>query len=259
VLIDLIDCFTLIIAKKRGILMDDIKVSNETLSLQDEINHVMNTVKDRWFYSYPYTLSSVVEFAPKEATTLQNQEMFKVHALYLNMLYRSLTKEDSIIKNEEIIKEVSYWDSKGGLCIYMSVVMYSLLLEDKIANRNDLRYIQGFTTYQSTDPFWQLVSVNTKMLNFHAWLSYKGSVLDFSIGQERGNINLGDKDYLIGDIPEGMKMIGFKESHKTVQKYVKLFADNRKMNEKEWVLEHKLQSLTCAVDSLEYLSKQREG
>ncbi|PLS19424.1 hypothetical protein CVD28_03135 [Bacillus sp. M6-12] len=239
--------------------MDDFQVSHQKLSIEEQVSHVIKTVKDRWLHSYPYSTENAIEFVSKHPEKLLNKEMFRVHALYLNMLFRSLTKKDSLIKNEEVLNEVAHWDNKGGLCIYLSVLMYSLLLEDKVANRNELRYIQGFTTYQSQNPFWKLVSSDTTMLNFHAWLSYKDSVLDFSIGQERENIQLGEKDYLVGDIPEGMKMVGFKENHKTVQKYVKMFADYRKMNEKEWVLEHKLQGLTCMVDSLEYISKQKEG
>lgn len=242
--------------QKEVLSMKDIKVSHEELSIQQKITHVMDTVKNKWFHSYPYTESNAIEFTAKSPSSLEDSEFFRMHAFYINLLFLSLTESNSLIENKDALEEVAYWDSKGGLCIYLSILLYALLLEDKVTNRHDLRYIQGFTFYQSTNPLWKMLSLETSMLNFHSWLSYKNSVLDFSIGQEQGFIQLGHRSYIIGDIPESITMVGWKESQDIVEKYVKLFADKQGVSKNQWILKHKLNSLKLTIDSVLHISEQ---
>lgn len=231
--------------------MDDIKVICEDISPVETIKHINEIVKENWISSYPYSSSRSIEFSSKPLPEdFLNDDSFRVHSLYMNSLYQSLSREISDIDDKNIIEEVTYWNDKGGLCIYLSVLLYSLLMDMKLCNRNNLRFIQGYSQYQPTNPIFSLISDNTTITNFHSWISYKDSVLDFSVGQEKSMLDIGNTEYILGNIPKAILMIGFKESHETVGSYIHKFSSRINLSEKEWLSSHRLNSYKTALNMI---------
>lgn len=236
--------------------MSDMEFNNKELTFEDKIQHARTTVEKKWIYSYPYTASSAIEFKSMPfPSILNNNPMFQIHIAYLMTMFYSVLFNKNILGNSQVEKEIRYWDSEGGLCIYMSVVLHTLLLEDKICNKNDLRLIQGYNNYISTNPIMKLFGGNheTNILNFHSWLSYKNHVLDLSIKQEGDFLDIGQKEFIMGDIPSGLAYVGWKESHQTVQNYMKKFAEHLNLEVNDWITMHRLTSVETA---LQYLKKE---
>jgi hypothetical protein len=238
--------------------MTDMRITGDTLSFEDKVKHVQATIDGTWFQSYEYKKSKAIVFVSKPVPPVKKEELFRLNCFYVNLLFQEFNKKDSeLLLHQGVKDEVSFWNDEGGLCIYLSVVLYALLTEDNICNRHDLRFVQGVTSYHATNPMVQAMFGNAEMVNFHAWLSYKGTVLDFSVGQEAEFIDLGDSGSIMGEIPKGMTMIGFKENDKTVERYIKRFAEHRNMTEKQWIIEHKLCSLEVFKEMLERIQEDK--
>lgn len=224
------------------------------LSSEEIIAKINDIVKDNWISSYNYSIHNAIEFKSQMIPNQTYEDThFKISCLYVNLLFNSLLQDIDLFEDKTILKEVSDWDENGGLCIYLSVVLYTLLIEFKVCNRNNLRLIQGFTKYTPTHPIFTLISNSATMINFHSWLSYKGSVLDFSIGQEEKNINVLKESFIIGKITEEIEYKGFKENHKTVEKYIEMYARRLNMSSSEWKLNHMQNCLKSGLKSLELL------
>lgn len=236
--------------------MDDLRVSASALSKEERIEHVQETVLSKWVQSYVYHKGNAVDFQSTPPPSAKQEGLFQIYLFYMTLLFEELLhRESTFITDTTIKEELSHWDDEGGLCIYMSVLLYGLIEQDDVLDVDDLMLVQGYNAYQSNNPFVQAIFNNPEFINFHVWLSYKGSVIDISVAQERESYQFEGKEYILGEIPEGFKMVGFIETKETVHKYMENFSSRIGMSVNEWLLFHKTHGLKSVKKALERFSK----
>jgi hypothetical protein len=137
---------------------------------------------------------------------------------------------------EEIVKS----DHDGGLCIYMSVLAYTLFMEFEVFKENQLYLVQGYYQHDAREdnPFATIFGSN--QAGVHAWLNIKNAVYDLSIGQEKSVFDFKGTPFILGKVPEGMTFRGYIEPRKVVKDYQEKYSKAQGMTFKEWALQHKL-------------------
>lgn len=238
--------------------MSDFRINTGDLSFEDKIDHVQETISTNWLQSYHYDKENAMKFQTTSIPPVKETELFRIYLSYMTLLFEELIERQSkFITNPTIKEELSHWDKEGGLCIYMSVLLYGLLKKDDVLASEDLKLVQGYNSYRSNNPLFEaLFGCNhTQLLNFHVWLSYRGAVIDISVAQERVSYQFGDTPYILGEIPDGFEMVGFLEDEETIKKYMEKFSSRIGMSVDEWLLHHKAHGLTSVRKAIEHFSK----
>lgn len=137
--------------------------------------------------------------------------------------------------NSTLLEQIRHYEQRGGLCIYFVVLAYVIMLEQKMATDKQLKLVQGYYYHKTRtdDPFAMLLG--NEHVGIHAWLSFRGAVLDMTIAQERDFFDFGNMPYILGAVPEGMLLKGFAEPKKTVNKYVEEFARHASLSPSDWI------------------------
>jgi hypothetical protein len=148
-------------------------------------------------------------------------------------------------------REMQYYDHEGGLCIYMSVLAYTLFMEFEVLKENQLYLVQGYYRHDAREdnPFATLFG--SSQAGVHAWLNIKDAVYDLSIGQEKTVFDFKGTPFILGKVPEGMDLRGFVEPRKVVKEYQEKFAKAQNMSIREWTLQHKLLFVDFAEKEIE--------
>lgn len=134
-----------------------------------------------------------------------------------------------------LIKEAWHWESEGAMCIHISVILYSLLIEEKVFTPNSLQYVQGYYYHETRTDSPIALMLGKEHIGLHAWLLTRGSVIDITIGQENRVFDFGDFDFVLGEVHEGLLLKGINEPKKIVDNYVKDFAKNLGISKEEWI------------------------
>lgn len=214
-----------------------------------EIANAMNKLfKDRWVRSYSYTKSKPTEIKnidiEKALPYVNNREELAKYLTYLTRVAIELDRYSQSKTPLDIFKEVQHWDSQGGYCIYMSSLLYGLLIRNNIVDASNLSYYQGFYDFdipKNDDRFIiARMMFSERQIGIHAWLTLKDSLIDLTASQNKTvfDFNFGDTPIILGKFPSGYNLHGFKESLETLEAYWKRFADHRGMSVDEWFTMH---------------------
>lgn len=228
----------------------------------DIVKGIDEIVKKNWIQSKEYKKELFTTFSSKPLPqALLKNELFRKNIFYIDSLYRAVDNfcYSEFLDNKEVINEACYWNDKGGFCIYLSVLLYGLLIYDGLCSEEDIHLVQGYTQYKPNGVISQMFNVDT-ITNFHAWLSIKDSVVDISIRQERGYYEFKQgEEIILGEIPEGIKFSGVKETKETVCRYFSKIIDrSNKKNFTLWIKNHSLLALDTTIKGLEYIKKRIE-
>lgn len=235
--------------------MDEFSVRTSPLSYEDKIKHVQQVVSAKWIQSYIYDKEDAVQFQTTSAPSTEKEELFRIYFYYMSLLFEELfDNQAKFVTSSTIRKELTHWNEEGGLCIYLSVLLYGLLEQDDVFDTDDLKLVQGYNAYRSNNPFVQALFNNPELLNFHVWLAFNGSVIDISVAQERESYQFGDTQFILGEIPVGFEMVGFIENKETVNKYMEKFSSRMNMSVNEWLFFHKSKGLASVRKAIEYFS-----
>ncbi|PKM80772.1 MAG: hypothetical protein CVU89_12635 [Firmicutes bacterium HGW-Firmicutes-14] len=136
--------------------------------------------------------------------------------------------------------EAARYSSRQGLSIYISVVLYWLLVNFGVVNKKHLKFCQGYFSYKKKDSILFKPGYRAGM---HAWLYCNGCVTDATIWQQEEWFDFRKHGFhlpvILGEIPEGMNMFGFEEDPGLVKEYARRFARDSGMTFYEWVNFHK--------------------
>lgn len=216
----------------------------ENATENDIIREIDKLVKRKWVQSKTYTPDDFVVFSSKEiAPAILESPLFIKNVLYVDNLYRTLSKVQYYDISKRIEDEISQWDDDGGLCIYLSVVMYWLFFFDKLCKKENMNLVQGFVRYPPS-PFAKMFNPSDTLLtSFHSWLSVNDCVIDLSIRQEAGFFDFKNSSPIIlGKLPEDLIMKGIKEPENTVLVYTAKILNKYNMDFTDWLKEHVTES-----------------
>jgi len=229
---------------------DQIFTMTSDLSDEELVDFAAGIFKSNWKTSYDYQKTDPIIFQslPIDGKILKHTD-FMSSAVYIS----ELTQKALSYRWNEIEglagKELKAWDAKGGLCIYLSILHFCLLLESKAVREDELCMVQGFYRH----PTHGILSIFSNLAiqsGVHAFISVQGAVVDFSIQQEASTFDFGEKEFIIGDIPDEMEMVGWTEGKHLVKQYAREIARSSGLNYFEWIEQHKINSYKLASKEL---------
>lgn len=214
--------------------------------LADILPNAIKRFKENWFVGYKYEENKAISFRGKlpSMELISNPNFFR-NFVYVNVLFDVASVYGSDVEvNRDVLDEVFKWNEKGGLCIFFSVLLYQLLLEDRVVDKEKMKYIQGYYYHKAREdnPLVKMI-FGEHHAGYHAWLAIEGSVIDVSIKQEQECFDFKDKPFILGEVPKGIELVGFEENEETVRKYVDLFLKEAGKSYDEWIRLHKEQAI----------------
>lgn len=219
------------------------------------IPYIQNKFTETWITGFNYKQREPVRITETEQLNPDLISDYKFHsALYYTALLFDATLYDAPMyfsdENKWIIDEVNYWENKGGLCIYLSALLYMLLLDSKLLTEKDMSFCQGYYFHKLRDDFPEFMRLWENHYGLHSWLMIGNSVVDVSIRQEFQTFDFKGKDIVVGKLPEGMDFYGYREVSRTPKKYARLFASTVGMKHELWLLKHRKACLELYLKSL---------
>ena len=228
-------------------------ISEEELSV-----FVSKIYMDKWKTSHDYQTNKPVNFKSKEIDPkILCNPQFIAFSFYVNHLIEKAIAYRFNELGEMVGKEFKEWDSRGGLCIYTSILHYCLLLESKVIPEKDIQLIQGFYSHP-THGILSLISNLQNQAGLHAFITVGGSVVDFSINQESNTFDFPDGPFIIGDIPDEMNLGGWIEGKDVAKKYAREIARSHGLNYYEWIDKHIKNAFKIAVEEIREKSMELE-
>lgn len=227
---------------------------------------------DRWITGYDYRKATPETFYGKDIPAhIADHPMFYASIIYVETLYRQAMLRHSCENNEsewmnqaetngelddidQVVKdELISWENKGGQCIYLSTLLYMLLLYHELGTENSLSYVQGYYIHLLREEYRSLkVQIWPPVHSgLHAWIELDGSVMDISIRQEEDFFDFQGKPYILGKVPEGLQLYGYREVRKTPKSYARMIAKGSGMKLEDWVQHHVSASLRIATKFLQ--------
>jgi hypothetical protein len=209
-------------------------------------------IKKNWITSYDYREVCPIVFVSREIPKeFINSTMVSKNISYVFALFESIMQKNTLSSDEFLQKEINTWDSKGGLCVYLSVLLYCLLIDDKVCTKEKLKLTQGYYRHTVEENTFQSLIYGKFTQGFHVWLNYDGFVIDSSIGQEVENgFNFKGFPYIIGKIPEGLELVGHNENWNTVKTYLHRISKESNMKPREWIVNHQIKALEYSINLL---------
>jgi hypothetical protein len=238
-------------------MQDDIEIADQiftmTRDLPDEelAEFAAGIFKSKWKTSYDYQSRDPISFKslPIDEKILKHTD-FMSSAVYISDLTEKALKYRWNEMKGLAGKELKAWDANGGLCIYLSILHFCLLLESKAVKEDELCMVQGFYRHP-THGILSLIANLATQCGVHAFISVQGAVVDFSIQQEASTFEFGENEFIIGDIPDEMEMVGWTEGKHLVKQYAREIARSSGLNYFEWIEQHRMNSYKMARDKLE--------
>lgn len=197
----------------------------------------LNVIKPRWKYSKDYTKEQMTYYKTKPLPFKISEEWFT--ATYYGYTLGMAPIEQYKIQDPWLKRELNRVDEAGCYCIYVSTVVYCLLLRNNTFKKGDFTLTQGFYKHTLREDFPEFIPMPKLHTGFHSWLSYQGSIIDFClIPQEHDFFDFKDSTFLIGYVPKGMTICGVDEGHDVIMEYANEFAKDSGLDLDTWVELH---------------------
>ena len=235
----------------------DFSKTDKNLSENEIMQKFYEVFKEKWFVSYDYVKTAPIHFKSKDIDIKLNHN-FTEALHYCNSTSYKICNYDFEVMHKVLRKEVEHYEMIGGSCIYNAVLLYNLLIHNKVCDPEDLNLVQGYYKHKVREDY-PLASIFGKThRGLHTWLSYKGAVIDCMIASQEGKFfDFGDIPIILGIMPEGFELIGYEEPYETVKKYTKQIIKNSRIGYKSWIEIHNTMSKLEFLEELKnYLSEK---
>ncbi|WP_028560620.1 hypothetical protein [Paenibacillus pinihumi] len=235
--------------------------SNEQeIEKDDGIIEILEEFKKTWFVGFDYKIDDVISFDGKEFFE-SHENQISILLFYIQYLYANADKENVLYIDENTKQELYWHQNNGGLCIYLSIVLYFLLRTYSEIENDNIIYCQGYydVTVNDLDTFLECGQAGK--IGLHAWLEVNDSVVDVSIKQIENERIYKFKEkpfYVLGKVPEGIEYNGFRETHSCAKKYVKKMIKSNGIKREEWIHNHNQNALRV-IYSLIQKGKESEN
>lgn len=231
--------------------MYEFKTKNCCLSKEptfDEIkSKVSDSIKKYWFCSKKNN-NEEIEFINYNclfdySKYISNDfKSFAKYSAYISFLYYNW---ESIFSGEIglfyplFFKEIKYAEVNGVSCVYISVLLYSLLKES-FNNIEDLKFVQGFYLYETDSPLVNFIKMLKLQTGLHSFISYKSLVIDCTAVKQQECLFNFDIPFIYGLIPRKFYLYGYEETTDIIDEYIDVFREvNGFDSAKEWITAHK--------------------
>jgi len=212
---------------------------------QKEITSTINNMfKEHWKRGYSYNKRKPQSMRSKHIPALMRQPQFAHYASYMQIMANSMHQYSFSRHHDDVKKELTHWDSEGGYCIYMSVLLYGLLTRDKVISTEDISFYQGYYDFPLREDMPSFFPFPKRQLGIHAWLTVAGSVVDVTANQNMQffDFKFNKLDIILSEYPKEYKLVGFKETEETINSYLEFFSGFLGLTIEEWIEFHKRES-----------------
>lgn len=218
-------------------------------NIEDILPFIIKNWEEKWITGYDYKRATPEVFngAAFPFDPLDRAELIRCF-LYVEKIFAESYEGDPHTLPELARQEVARSERAGGLCIYLSVLLHCLLMESKIAGPEEIRLVQGYHSHELRKDFpfewgkWHS--------GLHSWLVWGDIVLDVSIRQEEQFFDFKGRPYILGKVPDGLDLVGFREPKKTPMKYARRYAKESGLQLDAWIRQHVMASCDVALDRI---------
>lgn len=232
-------------------LKDNSGISGAKLCIQNYKKHNRIT-------GYKYIPKLVKEYKPKKPS-FSSSEAHSINKVIryshiLSTLGMHLFESDQVKESffgkdlfgklsNSMESEAKFANNELNICFYISSLMYLMLREESAIEKKHLKYVQGFLRTKTSKDYKTPEGIHVEwMFTTHAFVLYKGSVLDTTISQvSKYILSELDKPWVIGDdgyLADIFTYFGFEEHPQTATNFAKRFAKLSNMDFQDWLLEH---------------------
>lgn len=217
---------------------------------QEALDWIITEFEQNWIVGLDYREENPISFKGKELSEdIKRDAFFQKNIFYIRKLYSFISYEED---GEELPifakKEITRWEHNGGQCIYLSALLYSLLLHDKVADAASMCLCQGYYNHMCREDNLLGMMMGKEHRGLHAWLELNEAVIDISIRQEENFFDFKGRPIILGEVPEGLSLIGYKETHKTAKDYGRTIAREGGTVYLEWIKDHSLAASRLFLD-----------
>ncbi|MNV53182.1 hypothetical protein D3C71_1453110 [compost metagenome] len=212
----------------------------------DNVEEAFPIVKDlfenKWHTSFEYNYKDMIRFTGSDLPEdISSNSLFGAYVYYIMTLYDIVAyRSPRDILPMDIVAEAIEWDSNGGQCIYLASLLYALFLEDKIVKEDQMVFCQGMYMHMCREDFPMGFLLGGEHSGLHAWIEVKGAVVDISIRQEEDFFDFKDEPYIMGKVPDGLTMMGYKETKDVAKRYCRDAAKKANTYYLEWLNKHRI-------------------
>jgi hypothetical protein len=204
------------------------------------LEKIIERYNNDWLVGFNYSKATPIYFAGMDLDeSIKRNPFFQKNIYYIMHLYEYTSYQDQGEKLPDFAKkEMTHWEQIGGQCIYLSALMYCLLVHDKVVHETEINLCQGLYKHKCREdnPLGMLFGEEHKGL--HCWLEVKDAIIDVSIRQEEAFFDFKGSPLVIGKLPEGLSFIGFRETRKTAKDYGRKIAKENGHKYQEWIAAH---------------------
>lgn len=221
-------------------LFDQEKITKSETPVQiaNEVSEFLNKTTT----SYRYTSKNFASYNERKDVIkqAQNKHYFAKNIYYVTKLVHHIRTNETNESLESPLKETRYWNDKGKLCFFASVLLYHLLIYDDVFESKDLKYVQGFYRFHiPKDHFLKMFGVFNWISGAHAFLHVHGAVIDVSVQQVYDNIDDYEPHIILGENhTQDIELYGYQETAKTIKKYAYRMAKKQGKTINEWIRHH---------------------
>jgi len=231
--------------------INNLSSTNNDIPIEDMIAFIKKSYSENWKTGYDYSNIEPKEFKSMNIDSRFSKEIYApVFISYIYKLFRYLSTGNSDGIDEWAIKEFEEWEIKGGNCIYLSVLLYSLLRHGCKICPDCIKYVQGFYRHEIRSDYPSFLPWNGQHNGLHAWITVNGAIIDISIMQQELFFDFKHNLMVFGEIPEGLIYMGFEETDDTVKSYLKDILEFSKMPYELWIRKHQLNALHVGLNNL---------
>lgn len=209
----------------------------------DSTQAILDFFNTDWISSFDYTAGTTTTF---KGSTL-NKDLARNPFFHKNLHYVMDIQnyiQDFMARPRDsklpkmTLDEITTWERNGGQCIYLSALLCELLLYDKVVSPDDIYLCQGYYKHECREDNAIGMLMGKTHIGLHAWLEIKGSIVDISIAQEDQFFDFKGQPFILGEAPEGMDLIGFKEPRETAKNYCRKIARENGSVYLDWIKMH---------------------
>lgn len=232
---------------------------------------IYKSFKDHHFVGYDYRKHKPKEFKGGELDKdIKGSNEFMSAIYYVGMIYDSIRNNNFEILlhfmdevpelkeyNSFLGGEAARAEQSGEICIYCSIVLYSLIKKGCPQARHKLKYCQGLFRHQLREDFPSFIPFNKCQLGLHSWITVGDAVVDLTIGQNDYFFDFGETmPYVVGKCHEGMELIGHEELDAVVEKYKKKYAKAAGKDVELWILAHQRAGAQATIKMLQEMLEE---
>lgn len=202
-----------------------------TNSIQKTTKNYIEYIENNLFSNVVKTPENVRRYKGQTIKPFLNE--FTSVICYVASLNKAVVMEDYSHVTQSIKEDLKLAQSKGELCVYLSIVT-NALLRDLFPHIN-CSLVQGFYTYASKNHTTH--SYNAECTGFHAFSVVGEKVIDccfFSTDPEYKT----PAPAIIGEVPDDIHFYGWEESVSLEQKYIEEYALANHKGIIDWLCAH---------------------